>query len=254
MWPRLHALWICLALVPFRTTTAEVLLADDFNSYPAGDLPEQTEWPSPIPDTEPAAHWTTSGHSGAQEIVTGAEAGRDGQVFAYSETAEGEFTSYSHTTLATPHTDGDDWELSLDFLIESLEEPGSAYTIVGVFDGVVGDHGRLVAVSLSRNSRTGHIQASVQRHGGSSFFQGGLLEQVWYSLTIRGNHDGHLMDVRLHGEADGFEESLTGLTYANTTHAFDVIAIGDSIANLWTSGRINRVFLDNLTLRVVADP
>lgn len=250
---RLFSLTPVFVLIACLNSPAGGLLEDNFNAYPGGTLDSELEWPSPIPSSDPPVFWTTTGR-GMQEIADAASTGREGQVFVFSETEEGDFTSYSHVVLPTPYESPEEWELQVDFYVESLEDPGLAFTIVGLFHGSINDRGRIVSVSLSRNTRTGKIQVSVQRHLESSFFKAKLLENEWYTLTIRGNHKSYEMEVNLRGESDNLDETLFGLTYANSIGVFDTVAIGDSIPNLWTPGRKNRVLLDNLRLGAAGAP
>jgi len=227
-----------------------VLLKDDFDSYAVGELDESALWLSPVPETNSLLTWFTSPGGGLQEIREAAEAGRPGRVFAYRETAEGEHRTFSYVQLPEPCTNSKTWTVSVDFYIESLVEPGLAFAIVSLFDGDVKGGKMLTSVALGRNSKTDRIQTSVSHGGETSFFRGNLAEKTWYTLTITGNNGTQAMDFTIQG--NGYDQAVSGRSYASNTGQFDIVAIGDTSQNRWSDGRQNIVYLDNLEVTAKA--
>lgn len=238
-----------------------VLLQDDFNSYAPGTLTNgNIPWASSIPGTDPARSWVTgptgsTDDGGVQEIVSGTPFGRSGNVYGYHENAPRQLSTYSSVQLAEAYTGSDTWTLNVDFYIDELERGGTSNpwsAIAGVWENAVGSGNVLASVQVGRQSSSGNIQFAVTRNGGTSFITVAVEEQQWYTLTISGNHDTQLFDVRIFGE--GYDESLTELQYARDTTRFDVISIGDTTANGWAAGRSNSLYLDNLSLTTIPEP
>lgn len=240
-----------LLLLPVLLHATETnVLEEHFDDYPPGLLPAASEWPARTSGDTPASSWQTGSKSGPQSIVSGAEAGVEGQVYEFTETEPNAPICYSYLQLPAAVEENAEWRLTARFYLDAFEEPG-VVTLIGVYNGDVATEAArrenlLTAVSLSRNSRNNAIQAAVSREDGVSFMKQNLALQTWYTLEIRGNNSTGRFNVRIHSGT--FNDQLSDLAYSVSASRFDHVAIGDTSGNHWAEGRQNRVLLDDLKL------
>lgn len=230
------------------------LLQDNFDSYTTGPLPASGNWPASIPGSSNFWNRITGG---SQAIIDGSAAGRSGNLFHYTENAASQVTTYSSTQLTTPYSGDATWSLSIDFYIDDFafttgdKQLPSVFSVVGLYgEGGVSDASRITAFSISRNSSTGLIQASMTRTAGSTFFTGNLQENQWYTLTITGDFSTQTMSATIQGAS--LNLSLSDLAYTPTSLA--TVAIGDVTPNAWKAGRSNSFYLDNMVLATIPEP
>lgn len=255
-----------LAVAGQITSHATVLLEDSFDSYATGLVATSPiankDWSSPIPSTSLTWH-TAHSATGPQTIVDAVSLGRSGKVFSYQETVDAsntQSTTFSYVTLSTAYSGEDDWMLSIDFRIDLLERTNGTFSLVDIFDGAVDTTanrnanrltfvglqligGNYIAIAGSNTSDSG---------SGIAQFAGSLLEDRWYTLTITGNNVTKSLSYNII-DSFSYNSSIIGKNYKGTHSQFNVISIGDTLAEGGTTGQINHVYLDNLKLTAVPE-
>ncbi len=243
-----------LLLAAPSVRAAEVVLADDFNSYTPGALLPASAWPGSIPGTSPAVSWTTN-NGGPQTIVDGTALGRTGQLYRYQEIAAGQTSTYSTATLTTP-IGAQSWELSLDFYLDSvLPAGGGWFGIIAIGNGALTTSGNhLFNLSVSRVS--GGNANAISFNSGSQFTTAddsgrAASTGAWYHLTLANNVTDQQITYTITSENYSMSKTIA---YRNSLTGFDAIGLGDVVVNGWLDGRNNSIYIDNVRLEAIPEP
>lgn len=234
-------------LIPASSLLAErLLLEENFNSYPEGELSGE-EWPSNLSGT--AVRWQFGRGTVQQRITT--HEGAEGHVLSVTENAPEHVVNYSVLQLPELPEPNAQWKLSFRFFIESLESP-AVFGLIGLYEGEVSTEaqrsaGRVTSLVVSRNSRTGDIQAAAAREGGVTFFSERLSPQKWYTVEITGNLSDQTFSILIRDDTSQVAQ-LSDLQFSTTVNRFDHLVIGDSYGNQWEDERHNTILFDDLKL------
>jgi len=278
---------ILLMLFQCHLMAETILLEDDFDHYPSGDMPWKGRWLDGMSGSGSAwsgpgqqAFWTSEGSplepgdasSTNPRRIVAAPGNRPGQAFRYSElsdndvkgtiTTPGGFPLYHYPVIAArwdPFSDQEQiWEASIDFYAEKInvpvEEGGFGVTEIrsepyDYADGKMGWQ-LITHVSLADNKGSTVIVFLVPGEPGKPTKITNDIElNKWYQLRIQGDNKSKTLTFFL----DNVE--LASEHYVSNRASVESISIGDVNPGSKTfvePGSI--VFLDNVKLKTLARP
>lgn len=239
----------------------QVLLEDNFDSYPTGPRATWTEY-MPGFGTQ---RWIIAGLPSAASIpearvIADASAfGRTGKVFGYTESGysivgEDEIGHYPYiyTNLPTAYSGTDSWKLSLDFYADQVSST-AGYWLTALYPNSsrVGAQ-RLLSVDVRYNTTTETTQLRFLHKGlpggeGATVVTAFDIDlDTWHHIEITGNNATQQLTLHLQGQ-----DPVSGY-YFSDQNIINTIGLGD-IASAFTAPS-STVYLDNFKLETIPEP